>query len=89
MADPRANLPTPHFWQRMFTPARKSAGAKAPAAARDVRRVIALCRALLSERGEVSGARLALQVLDAYQSLDAPALEVFFDQLVKEFSTDW
>jgi malonyl-CoA decarboxylase len=50
--------------------------------------LIALCRALLSERGEVSGARLAVQVRDAYRSLDANAKEIFFDRLVTEFSPD-
>ena len=57
-----------------------------PDAVRRARRVIALCHALLSERGEVSGARLATDVLMAYQSLDGPALDAFFVLLVDEFS---
>jgi hypothetical protein len=32
---------------------------------------------LLSERGEVSGARLAADVLNAYRALDAPAADAF------------
>lgn len=47
-----------------------------------------MCHALLSERGEVSGARRAIRVLDAYQSLDAAGVETFFDRLVDEFSPD-
>jgi malonyl-CoA decarboxylase len=60
----------------------------APASIRKARATIALCQALLSERGEVSGARLASEVLAAYRSLDAEALEAFFDLLVDEFSPD-
>ena len=39
------------------------------AAVRDARRTIWLCHALLSERGDVSGARLAREALAAYQEL--------------------
>jgi malonyl-CoA decarboxylase len=55
---------------------------------RGARRAISLCHALLSERGEVSGARLAREALAAYQALDESALDVFFDLLVMEFSPD-
>jgi malonyl-CoA decarboxylase len=55
---------------------------------RDVERAIELCRTLLSERGEVSGARIATEVLNAYKSLDDEQVEWFFDQLVKAFSVD-
>jgi malonyl-CoA decarboxylase len=58
------------------------------AAVRDARRTIWVCHALLSERGDVSGARLAREALTAYQALEEPALGVFFDLLVKEFSPD-
>jgi malonyl-CoA decarboxylase len=58
------------------------------AAVRDARRTVWLCHALLSERGDVSGARLAREALAAYQGLEDPALGVFFDLLVKEFSPD-
>src|SRR5262249_22262829 len=46
------------------------------------------CHALLSERGDVSGARLTREALAAYQALEDSALGVFFDLLVKEFSPD-
>ncbi|HWY73549.1 MAG TPA: malonyl-CoA decarboxylase N-terminal domain-containing protein, partial [Burkholderiaceae bacterium] len=58
------------------------------AAIRDARRTIWLCHGLLSERGDVSGARLAREALAAYQGLEESALGVFFDLLIKEFSPD-
>jgi malonyl-CoA decarboxylase len=48
----------------------------------------ALCRQLMSERGEVSGARLASAVVLAYQALDANEVERFFDHLAHDFSPD-
>ena len=57
-------------------------------AARGARHVAALCHALLSERGEVSGARRATDVLSAYQALDAAGRDAFFDLLASEFSPD-
>ena len=48
--------------------------------------VVQLCHALLSERGEVSGARLAIELREAYAALDAPGREAFFDLLVNDFS---
>jgi malonyl-CoA decarboxylase len=56
--------------------------------ANKVQHLISLCRALLSERGEVSGGRLASEVIAAYQSLGAQAVQDFFDRLVTEFSPD-
>jgi malonyl-CoA decarboxylase len=76
------------FLERILRPWRQSTVPKRPGTARDAEHVIALCHALLSERGEVSGARRAIQVLSAYQTLDRPALEIFFDRLVDEFSPD-
>lgn len=52
------------------------------------RKAIVVCRALVSERGEVSGAALAREALAAIEQLPAPALEAFFDMLVSEFSPD-
>jgi malonyl-CoA decarboxylase len=57
-------------------------------ATRTARKTIALCHSLLSERGEVSGSRLAAEALDIYQSLDQRGRLAFFDLLVKEFSPD-
>ena len=55
---------------------------------RAARKAILLCRNLLSERGEVSGTRLAGEALAAYQSLDEVSRAGFFDLLVQEFSPD-
>jgi malonyl-CoA decarboxylase len=44
-------------------------------------RALALCHALLSEQGEVSGRRLSAYALSAYQSLAPDARELFFDSL--------
>jgi malonyl-CoA decarboxylase len=49
-------------------------------------RAVALCRALLGERGEASGAALAREALAACGELDAAAREQFFDVLAHEFS---
>jgi len=48
-------------------------------------RALALCDALLSEQGEVSGRRLAAYALSAYQSLDDAGRDIFFDRLVTDF----
>ncbi len=55
---------------------------------RAARKAISLCHHLLSERGEVSGTRLAGEALAAYQSLDEASRAGFFDLLVREFSPD-
>jgi malonyl-CoA decarboxylase len=55
---------------------------------RAARQAISLCRSLLSDRGEVSGSRLAAEVLQAYQSLDERGRRAFFDSLLREFSPD-
>ena len=51
-------------------------------------RALALCHALLSEQGEVSGRRLAAYALSAYQSLGPDAREMFFDSLATDFNPD-
>jgi malonyl-CoA decarboxylase len=55
---------------------------------RHTRKTVALCHALLSERGEASGAALAREALTAYRMLAGPALMAFFDVLAQEFSPD-
>ena len=62
--------------------------ARAAAAARDAQATIDLCQALLSERGEVSGARLAEEVLVSYRSLSDQGAEAFFDLLIEAFAPD-
>ncbi len=56
--------------------------------ARTSKKAIALCHSLLSERGEVSGSRLAAEALDAYRALDDRARRSFFESLIREFSPD-
>ena len=51
-------------------------------------RALALCEALLSEQGEVSGRRLAAYALSAYLSLDEAGRDLFFDRLVADFGPD-
>lgn len=55
-------------------------------AERRAREVVELCRALLSERGEVSGAALARETLAAYDALPANAFQPFINLLAKEYS---
>ena len=55
---------------------------------RRARLLTGLCRALLSERGEVAGARLAREALSAWQEMDRESSATFFDVLADEFSPD-
>ena len=74
----------PSFIERLL----KSAWNRSGRAHRKTKETIELCHALLSERGEVSGAVLAREALAAYQNLAETALPTFFDLLVSEFSPD-
>src|SRR3954470_10737421 len=58
------------------------------AATRDAKRTIDMFRALLSERAEVSGRRLAVEALGMYSRLQGDALEHFLDLLGKVFAPD-
>lgn len=73
---------------RLFRARTPGAARTSSARIRDVDRVLDLGRALLSARGEVSGARVAAEVLAAYQTLDAEQVEWLFDRLVTTFSVD-
>ncbi len=77
-------MKSPAFLKRLFTPAANT-GSRAD---RHTRRTVSLCHALLSERGEASGAALAREALEAYRMLAGPALWAFFDVLAEEFSPD-
>ena len=48
--------------------------------------LVALCEALLGERGEVSGAAVARDALAAWKALDERSRNEFFDVLAKEFA---
>jgi len=60
----------------------------ARSAERKARNVIALCHALMSERGEISGAALAREALNAYAALPVNGLQPFCNMLASEFSPD-
>ena len=82
-------MKTPSLINRLFGPrAGRRRLAPSRAAERAARRAIELCHALISERGEVSGARVAREALAAYRGLDAAAAALFFDLLATEFSPD-
>ena len=74
--------------KRFFRAAERRQRGVSRTTGRQAGRAIALCHALLSERGEVSGARLARDALSAYHALDESGLGVFFDLLVEQFSPD-
>ncbi len=78
----------PNFLKRLLGSVSRPAGALSATDARKARLVIAGCHALLSERGEASGASLAREALAAYQQLEGASLEAFFDRLAEEFSPD-
>ena len=59
---------------------------RSSAAAQSTQELVSLCGALLSERGEVSGAALARQALTAYHALGERGREEFFDALAQEFA---
>jgi len=67
---------TPAFLRRLF--GRDPRGSATAA--------LALCRALLSERGEASGATLAREAARAIEALDDAQRARFFDALAGEFS---
>ena len=71
-------------FQRML---RLLIGPRSGAAPRgDLRKVVELCRTLLTEQGEFSGRRIATDALLAYAMLDLEGREKFFDRLVEDFS---
>lgn len=92
MTDRRTPQPTSGSAERLFgriiralRPAAPPAGARGE---RGARHLIVQCQALLSERGEVSGAQRAIAAWDAYHALDPAGVEVFFDRLAQGFSPD-
>jgi malonyl-CoA decarboxylase len=67
------------FLRRLLGRPRASVGER-------VRQLVALCEALLGERGEVSGAAVARDALAAWKALDARGRGEFFDALAQEFA---
>jgi malonyl-CoA decarboxylase len=65
---------------------RRVIGRLRPGVDQNVQRLVALCEALLGERGEVSGAALARDALAAFRGLDLRGREEFFDILATNFA---
>src|SRR4051812_11449704 len=70
------------FFRRIFERLAQPIARRVPGERGRARHLLSLCRALISELGEVSGPRLATEALAVYESLDPAAREMFFDMLV-------
>ena len=73
------------FLKRLIVSANPSGPARL---SRQARKAIELCHALMSDRGEVSGAVHARAALAACDELSEAGMALFFDILVAEFSPD-
>src|SRR5689334_2055022 len=73
------------FLRRVWDTVRPPAGVSASRAADTL---IELCQALLSQRGEVSGARIASEAIAAYRELNEAGREAFFSRLAEQFRAD-
>jgi malonyl-CoA decarboxylase len=78
----------PGFLHRLFGARNDPRAVPSRGSLKAALRAVHLCQALVSERGEVSGARLAREALAAYQALEPTAAAAFFDLLAQEFSPD-
>src|SRR5512135_3165043 len=65
---------------------RRLLGRDRAAVGQRVQHIVSLCEALLGERGEVSGAALAREVVAAYETLDERSCDEFFEVLAHEFA---
>ena len=73
------------FLQRVWDSVRQPPPVTASRAADTL---VGLCDSLLSERGEVSGARMAGEAMAAYQELNDAGRGAFFGQLVDHYTAD-
>jgi malonyl-CoA decarboxylase len=73
------------FLQRVWETVRQPPTVAAVRAADDL---VALCDSLLSERGEVSGARIAADAMTAYEQLTEAGRDAFFARLVDHYGAD-
>jgi malonyl-CoA decarboxylase len=87
LADLTAPKESP-FLRRLLRSFRRPAEPSGAVGIKHAQRALALCHALLAERGEVSVARLAAEALEACISLDDSALEVFWQGLADQFLPD-
>jgi malonyl-CoA decarboxylase len=73
------------FLRRMWTSMRHSAGAEH---ANGASHLLRLCASLLSQRGEISSARIAAEAIGAYNQLNDHTRSAFFDALASDYSAD-
>jgi malonyl-CoA decarboxylase len=73
------------FLERVWRSVRQ---APSPTSGRPADHLIELCDSLLSERGEVSSARIASEAVEAYEQLTDAGREVFFSKLVADYGAD-
>ncbi|MGE3841029.1 MAG: malonyl-CoA decarboxylase [Vicinamibacterales bacterium] len=88
-AESRPTIRRPrHLLGRLFHALSRTTNERRARGRSGIEQLVGLCRALLSERGEVSGARRAIRVLEEYGRLDDSGVDQFFDRLVQDFSPD-
>ena len=90
-APPTPPRPIDHprpFFRRILRSLTRPPAAGGDRVNRSALQVISLCHALLSERGEISGARLATEVLTGFQALDNDGQEAFFSLLADQLLPD-
>jgi malonyl-CoA decarboxylase len=85
---PANAVTTPPLFARFRRSLRNRTSARLPATMREAQEVIRLCGVILSERGDVSGVRLAGEALAAYQALGPTARDAFFEILSGSFLPD-
>jgi malonyl-CoA decarboxylase len=73
------------FLQRVWESVRQPPTVASARAADDL---VELCDSLLSERGEVSGARIAAEAMSAYEQLTEGGRDAFFTRLVNHYAAD-
>src|SRR5437870_3732512 len=72
-----------HFLRRVWATVRHTPVRKRR---HDVEHLVGSCAALLSERGEVSTARIAADAIAAYDRLNGEGRSAFFDALAHDYS---
>ena len=85
---PANGVTTPPLFARFRRSLRNRTSERLPATMREAQEVIRLCGVILSERGDVSGVRLAGEALAAYQALGPTARDAFFEILSGSFLPD-
>ena len=84
-AVPANGVTTAPLFARFRRALRDRTSARVPETMREAQQVIRLCGVMLSERGDVSGVRLAGEALAAYQALGPTARDAFFELLSGSF----